>query len=225
MLFASSAFSQSSSKTADVFDLGGRSVRVPAPDQFTDTMINYPHIAGRLIASESPMNEVLTVHVTNDILPQLEKGDDPDLPFFTKVSVAKRLKSADIEAADFQLLVAEFEKQSPGSLQSVIKSTEKRADEGLSNYWGTKAELKFGETKMLGHFNKQSQAISSLFLMNLEIFNRKLTIVGSMSMVHINKRLLYVYVFRIPASDDDPTVVADLTKSWTAKIVAANSKP
>src|SRR5688500_14773661 len=87
-LFAGSICAQS----AETFDLGGRSVRVPAPESFTDTVRNYPRIAERLIASESPQNEVLAVHVTDEILPRIKNGEEPDLPFYTKVSVWKQLK-------------------------------------------------------------------------------------------------------------------------------------
>lgn len=207
---------------ADTYDLGGRAVRVPAPEKFTDTMVLYPRIAGRLIAGESPLNEVLAVHVTDDILPQIKNGEEPDLPFFAKVSVSKRLKAEDVEASDFQTLVAEFEKQSPGLLQSIVKTGEKGAGERLSNHWGGDVSLKFGETRMLGYFDKQPRSISSMFLMNLEMFNRKLVIVGSMSLVHVNKRIIFLYVFRIPSSSTDQEMVADLTKYWTAKTVAAN---
>ena len=202
-------------------DLGGRFVRIPAPDRFTDTMLLFPRIAGRLIASESPLNEVLAVHVTDDILPQLRNGDEPDLPFFTKVSVLKQLRSADVEP-DFQAIKTEFEKQSPGMLQSVVSSGEKGAGERLSKHWGGETNLKIGETRSLGYFDKQPESISALFVMNLEIFDRKMVILGSMSLVHVNKRLLYVYVFRIPTSDNDQNIVTNFTKAWTAKLIAAN---
>ncbi len=220
-LFAQSGFKEISvpSGAASV-ELGGRLVRIPAPENFTDTMVLYPHIAARLIAAESPTNDVLAVHVTNEILSRINNGEEPDLPFYTKVSVSKQLKAADIEALEFQTLTAEFEKQSPGALQSIVKTGEKGAGEALSKHWGTDARLKIGETKMLGYFNKQPQAISSMFLMNLEIFDRKLLVLGSMSLVHVNKRILFLYVFR--TADSDQAVVADFTKSWTAKTVAAN---
>ncbi len=203
-------------------ELGGRSIRIPCPDNFTDTTALFPRIAARLIASESPLNDVLAVHVTDDILPQLKNGYEPDLPFFTKVSVLKQLKGVDVEQLEFQALAAEFEKQSPGMLQSAVRSNEKVSDDRLSKHWGTKTNLKIGETISLGHFDKQPRSISSMFLMNLEIFDRKMIVLGSMSLVNVNKRLLFVYVFRIPTSDNDEEIVTNFTKAWTAKIVSAN---
>ena len=228
LIFAISSLAQTGLRDAPPavptgsIDLGGRSIRIPAPDNFTDTMVLFPHIAGRLIASESPLNEVVAVHVTDEILPRLRDREDLDLPFYTKVSVLKQLKSADIELSEFQLLAAEFEKQSPGMLQSIVKSGEKGTGERLSQHWGGETNLKIGETRTLGYFDKQLHSISSMFLMNLEIFDRPMLILGSMSLVHVNKRLLFVYVFRITSSGKDQDLVAEFTKAWTSKIIAAN---
>ena len=207
---------------ADLYDLGGRSIRIPAPDNFTDTVPTFPRIAARLIASENPMNEVLAVHVINDVLPQIRAGAEPDLPFCTKVSVWKELKSADVSAAEFALLAAQFESQVPGALKTEMPVSEKGVRERLKEHWGTETNLKVGETRMLGHFDKQAQAISSLFLVNLEMFNRKMLVIGSMSLVHVKGRVIFLYVFRFPESGDDPSLVTDFTKAWTAKLIAAN---
>lgn len=207
---------------AEAYDLGSRKVRIPAPDGFVDTMVLYPRIAGRLIASEAPINEVLAVHVTEEIVPAIKTGAEPDLPFYTKVSVMREVKSIDLDDMSFQALIGAFEKQWAGALQEVIKPTEKGAGERLKEYWGRDTELKIGETQTFGFFNKQKQAISSLFTMNVDIFQRKMTVVGSMSMVHTNDRLLFLYVFRVRSPQNDEELVMDLTEKWITKVLAAN---
>ena len=210
------------SQGPQTYDLGGRAVRVPAPESFTDTVTHYPRIAARLIAAESPQNEVLAVHVTDEILPQIKAGGEPDLPFYTKVSVWKQLKGTDVEAFEFRSLSAEFEKQSPATLQSIAKAGETGAGERLTRHWGSEANLKIGETRLLGVFDSQPQSVSSMFLMSLEMFNRKVLVLGSMSLVHVNKRVLFLYVFRRPESAADQDMVAEVTRSWVARMVAAN---
>jgi hypothetical protein len=211
-----------SSVSAVSVELGSRTVRIPAPDRFTDSLLHFPRIAARLMAAESPMNEVLAVHVTDEIVPVLKDRQDPDLPFYTKASVLKEFKNIDVEAAEFQSLAADFEKLSPGSLQSIAKNAEQGTGERLNHHWGTETSLRIGETRMLGYFDKQPQSISSLFIMNAEMFNRKLLILGSMSLVYVNKRVLFLYVFRVPDSADDQSMVTSVTRSWTAKTIAAN---
>lgn len=227
VVFAGTLAAQSVSKernpvSAVSVELGGRTVRIPAPDRFTDSLLHFPRVAARLMAAESPMNEVLAVHVTDDMVPMLKDGQDPDLAFYTKVSVVKDLKASDVEPSEFQSLAADFEKLSPGSLQSIAKNAEQGAGERLTRYWGSDASLRIGETRMLGYFDKQPQTISSLFVMNAEMFGRKLLILGSMSLVHVNNRVLFFYVFRLPNGTDDQDRVTSLTRSWTAKTVAAN---
>ncbi len=226
-LFACSAAAQPVSEgnsriAATSVELGSRTVRLPVPDRFTDSLLHFPRVASRLIAAESPMNEILAVHVADEVVPVLRDGHDPDLPFYTKVSVLKEFKNIDVEPTEFKTLAADFEKMSPGELQTAVKSVERHAGEGLSNYWGTDAAVKIGETRMLGYFDKQDQVLSSLFVMNVEMFGRKLLILGSMSLVHVNKRVLFLYVFRLPTGGDDQGAVTALTRSWTAKTIAAN---
>lgn len=134
----------------------------------------------------------------------------------------KEFKTLDVEPLDFQSLAADFERTSPGSLQSTVKSVEQGANARLADHWGGDVSLRIGETRMLGYFDKQPQVISSLFLMNVEIFNRKMLILGSMSLVYVNKRVLFLYVFRLPNGKDDENAVTGVTRAWTAKTIAAN---
>ena len=222
LFVAPAALGQSSNVSAVSVQLGGRVVRIPTPDKFTDSMLHFPRIASRLIAAESPTNEVLAVHVTDEIVSVLRDGQDPDVPFYTKVSVFKELKGVEVEPWDFNALVSDFEKQSPGALQSVVKKAEKDMGDRLNDFWGSDAGLRIGETRMLGYFDKQPQSISSMFLMNIEQFDRKVVILGSMSLLYVNKRVLFLYVFRIPTGTADQERVEGVTKSWTAKTIAAN---
>lgn len=222
LFVAPAALGQSSNVSAVSVQLGGRVVRIPTPDKFTDSMLHFPRIASRLIAAESPTNEVLAVHVTDDIVPVLRDGREADVPFYTKVSVFKELKAVEVEPWDYNSLVSDFEKQSPGALQAVVKNAEKDMSERLNDFWGSDAGLRIGETRLLGHFDKQPQSISSMFLMNIEQFDRKIIILGSMSMLYVNKRVLFLYVFRVPNGTDDQERVESVTRSWTAKTIAAN---
>lgn len=210
------------SVSAASLDLGTRSVRIPVPDRFTDSMLHFPRVASRLMAAESPANEVLAVHVADEMVSVLKEGQERDLTFYTKVSVLRELKNAEIEPAEFLSLVSDFERLAPGALETVAKNAERGASQRLSDFWGSEAGLKVGETRMLGYFGKQRQAISSLFVMNAEIFDRKILILGSMSLIHVNKRVLFMYVFRVPTGRGDKELVSDLTNSWIAKTIAAN---
>lgn len=204
------------------FDLGGKLVKIPAPANFAETMSRYPQIAGRLIASESPLNDVLAAHIDAATLPMLNDGGEPDIPYYTKVSVPKHLRSADVSLADFRALAAELKRQPPLALQATLKKDESEADARLSGFWGMAANMKVGETRTIGHFNEQDRVISSLFVTNSEAFGRRFAIIGSMSLVLVNDRLIFLYVFRTTTDPRDQEDVIGLTKSWTARTIEAN---
>ena len=52
------------SAAAESFDIGGRRIRVPAPDGFTGVLTRYKHFAPRFTGTESPELEMLAVHVS-----------------------------------------------------------------------------------------------------------------------------------------------------------------
>ncbi|MGD9587809.1 MAG: hypothetical protein AB7Q37_08050 [Pyrinomonadaceae bacterium] len=203
-------------------DLGGKRICIPAPEHFTDTIERFPLIAGRLLASETPLNEVLAAHIDDSILPLLKDGGEPDIPFYTKASVPKHLKSTDISSDEFRALAAELKRQPPLALQSALKKQEADMDSRISEFWGVSANMKVGETRTIGHFNEQPNAISSLFVTHSEAFGRRFLTIGSMSLVHVNDRLLFLYVFRTTADPQDQSAVIDITKGWIARTLQAN---
>lgn len=74
-VFAALLAAQPASRVSAVsVEIGNRTVRLPSPDRFTDAIMHFPRVASRLIAAESPMNEVLAVQVTDEIAPALRKG-------------------------------------------------------------------------------------------------------------------------------------------------------
>jgi len=205
-----------------VHDLGGKRLKIPAPDNFTESMLRYPQIAGRLLASETPLNEILAAHIDNSVLPLLKDGGEPDIPFYTKASVPKHLKATDVSSEDFRTLAGELKRQSPFAVQATLKKEETEIDARVSEFWGMAANIKVGETRTVGHFNEQERAISSLFVTHSEAFGRRFLIVGTMSLVHINERLLFLYVFRTTTDAEDHKAVVDLTKTWITRTLQAN---
>jgi hypothetical protein len=224
-LFAQTSKEVRAPTADDSYRLGSRTVRIPAPDKFTDTMVLYPHIAQILIVSESPGNEVLAAHVADEILPQIKGGAMADLPFYTKVSVMKRVKEMDAVAADFQAAAASIEKQAPTLLTEdgpALNQANKNIQGGLSKLYGTDVGISVSEPKVLGAFNKSSDVISILVLMKVKTRTGEIPLVSSMSLLLVNKRLIFLYAYRAMSGEDDLEILRDFTKAWTAKTVAAN---
>jgi hypothetical protein len=57
---------------------------------------------------------------------------------------------------------------------------------------------------------------------DVQAFGRKKTMLTSLSLVNVNRRLLYVYGYKVFSSESDIRALTDFTKKWTAAILAAN---
>jgi hypothetical protein len=74
----------------------------------------------------------------------------------------------------------------------------------------------------LGFFEKSQNVFSCMMMVNLELNERKVTILGTLSLVNIGKRLIYVYAYKMAPKGEDVAMLRDFTRNWTAAITAAN---
>lgn len=224
-VFASAINAQQNAITTDSYRLGSRTVRIPAPNGFFDVVPRFDQITARFIATESPNNDMLAVHVEDSMAPIFQKGDNPALDFYTKVSVSKRFRTVETSEADFKAMVVSFEKESPSLLDSngpVMKSIVQHSNKGLSELSGTKVEMELDQPTILGYFDKRSDIYSTMILFKIKDPQMPLPMLCGISYVRVNSRLLFVYTYRKFTSERDVDILRDFTKKWTASIIAAN---
>jgi hypothetical protein len=77
-------------------------------------------------------------------------------------------------------------------------------------------------SKIFGTFDKTDRVFSSMILVGTEINGRKVSTLGTMSVVFVNHRLVYVYAYKMSPTEGDVKEMNAFTKKWTARIVAAN---
>jgi hypothetical protein len=222
LLLATTLVAQTSS---DSYQLGNRKVRIPAPEGFVDITTTLDDIASRMRATEDPGNDFLATHVPESFIPKLKVSQNIDLGFYTKVSVSKRARSVDMTPELFASVVAEGEKNAGAYMDPngpLMKNAAKNSGRGLSDLLGTETTVAVTGSKSLGYFEKTDKVFSELVAVNIEIQGRKLSILFSSSFVNVNQRLIFVYVYKMEPKAEDVGIVRDFTKTWTAKIVAAN---
>jgi hypothetical protein len=98
----------------------------------------------------------------------------------------------------------------------------KNADKGLDKYWKQETETKISQPKNLGFFQKEPNLFSGMIMSNIEVMERKRTMLSSVSLLNINKRLVFVYGYKVFSTEADIVALRDFTKRWTAAILAAN---
>ena len=208
---------------ANAFQLGARTVKIPPPEGFTNVFSD--RVAGRFTAIEDSANEALSVHVPDGMVARLKASPDMDLTLYSKVSVFKALKTVDTTPEMFAELATSVEKSVGDYLDpngATVKRAKENSETGLSEYLGTKTKVELTGPKNLGFFDKQSNVLSDLILMNVDISGTKYTILFTVSYLNVNSRLIYVYTYKVLTGANDDEMLRALTKKWTTAILAAN---
>jgi len=209
----------------DLYMVGGREVRIPPPEGFTDAFASLEKYTLLITATESPGLEIVASHVENSIAKRIEKGGNPPLDLYTKVSVDRQLKTVDETPELFAATVAVLEKNFDTYLDPslpLMKSVIKNTDQGLTAEYRREAKLDLKQPRRLGFFEKKADVFSALMITDVQAFGRKKTMLTSLSLVNVNRRLLYVYGYKVFSSESDIRALTDFTKKWTAAILAAN---
>ena len=224
--FVSAAHPQKTVEPAsETFQLGSRTVKIPAPEGFTEVSSRFDRVAARLIATEDPANDTLTSHVSNSMIPKLETTQDRDLEFYTKVSVSKRARTVDLTPAMFGSVVSAFEKNMDTYLDpngSLLKRVEGNTGKSLSDLWGKDVNVQLNQPKHLGFFDKGENVLSSMMFVNVALNDKKYSIISTTSLLNINQRLVFVYAYKMNPAETDVEMLRTFTKNWTAAILAAN---
>jgi len=208
----------------DAYDVGGRKVKIPTPEGFSDGL-RFERYAALISATEYPDLETLASHVFDVTAQKLEKGASPPLEFYTKVSVDKRFKTTDQTPELFTATVATLEKNFDTYIDPngpIVKSMVKGVDKGLTSDAGREAKFDISQPQRLGYFEKSERVFSAMMMNQVKAFGRQKTMLVSISLINVNRRLLYVYVYKVYSSEADIQLVTDTTKKWTSAIVAAN---
>ena len=212
--------------STETYNVGGRQIRIPPPDEYLNVSPRFARIEARLRASQTA-NEFIAAFVPGSIFPDLTASQDIDLKGYALAVVSPRVKSTDLTPQMFKAVVAEIEKNFGTYLDpngAAMKRAAKNSGTKLSEFWGTDINLSVSGVKNLGFFQKTNNAFSGMMLASVKVFDREIENLGTFSIVNVNKRLIFVYAFQNSPVGEDVAKLQTLTKNWTAKIIAANGK-
>jgi len=211
--------------TVETFQLGNVNVKVPAPDGFIGIMSTLDKVVARLRATEAPGNDMLTSHIAKDLLPKYQTNQEQDLDVYTKISVIRSTRTVEITPTMFGEIRTGFENQIDAMLtpdSAVIKSVQGNTGKALSELWGKDTTVKVNEPRNLGFFERSSNTISAAVFLNFDINGRKFSTLATMSMVHVKKRVIAVFTYKMNPKAEDIDFLRSFAKAFNAKIVAAN---
>jgi hypothetical protein len=223
---AAAVSAQKTPPAADNYQFGTARIRIPAPDAFFDVFPRFTAVRDRFIATENPGLTSLAVHVPDLMAAELNKSQDIGLSFYTKVSVSKGLRTTNVTSAQFRTFIATLEEQFDASFDvnaPVIRNSVEKSRKALNKQYGNETDLDISATKNLGFFQNTANVFSGAVLITVEAYGSTIPMVGSLSLIHVKNRIVYVYVYRSLKDEQDPVILRDFTKKWTAAIIAANT--
>lgn len=227
---AASVFGQSGGEvpsSSDVFEIGGRTVRIPPPQGFTKIGLRYGHILSVQEAAEPAENEIFAIHLpTNELSKYLTDYDRaPD--FYTKVVVSRIGRNENITPAAFSAMTIYIEREFAKMTDSdskEMRSGERYVSKNLTSLLERTTKLKFNQPVNLGVFEKDDRVHSTLTLLSLSANKKPYRFLGTVSFVYVNLRLVYLYAYKMNPVDADMEMLRDFTRKWTASIIASNDE-
>jgi hypothetical protein len=214
---------------ASTFQLGRQTIVIPVPMGFEDAASQFESVRTRFATTEAPGNDMLTVHLPHEHCDKLREGEQAAFNFYTKVSVAKRLRDIDYSSEQFADLISTFRKDSAIILDPKspnFKATVENVNKALTTINKQDTRVDFSQPLNLGEFDTRPNVYSIMLLINLKTQNRdgetNTFLAGGLSYVRIKQRLVFVYTYRKYDSAADVQILRDFTREWMGQILAAN---
>ncbi|HKX82610.1 MAG TPA: hypothetical protein VJL58_00190 [Pyrinomonadaceae bacterium] len=214
-----------SAQTPSSFDLGSKTVKIPAPDGFTEITAVLPRVVSRLAATEDEGNEILAIHLPEKLLNKFTFDEERDLEFYAKASIARPAKTMEFTREMFAEYVAKMEKKFDTYLEpdgEMIQRIKGNAEKGITQYWGNNDTVALNQPKSLGFFDKGDDVFSAMLFINVSVGRKKYPLLVTTSSLNINNRLVFLYVYKMSASEKDAATLRTFTRSWTAAVLAAH---
>jgi hypothetical protein len=212
-----------------VFQLGDQVTRIPAPVGFEEGASQFEKIKQHFTATEAPDNDMLAVHLPRADCERLRAGEFGPFDFYTKISIRRAIRGENYSAARFADLVEAFRKSGSQILDingPTMKGIVARLDKSLTELSQQSTEIDLSQPVNLGEFDTRPNVYSVMLLMNFKTKigdeEASVPVLGGLSYVRINQRLVYVYTYRKYKAGADVQTLRDFTKAWIGQILAAN---
>jgi hypothetical protein len=208
--------------------LGAVTVELPTPAGFDEAASRFERVKTFFSATEDPNNEMLAVHLPLADVARLERNEQPEMNFYTKVSVSRRSKETSFDASQLADLISVFEKQGLKLLDTnnpELKEKMRRAEDA-ANDLNKDSTLKMSAPEYLGEFDRTPNTFGVMIMARVSIESggqtKQVLMLCAASFVMVRSRLIYVYAYRRYDSEADLTTLKDFARKWSAQIVAAN---
>ena len=229
MLFGSGISATAQQTASDTFRIGNRQIAIPAPAGFVEAASEIDVIRERLTATEAAGNDFIASHLPKVDFQLLKAGEEIDLTFYTKGSVAKSLKNRIATQADFKTFVEAFKKYFPSYSDpkgTLMKSTLKRASENMSAVNREKTTFSIDKPYNVGEIANTATSygivVLSQFTMTVGDVEQSKLMLAGMSAILVRGKIVFIYTYKNYENEQDIDDLKSFSGTWLKQIAAAN---
>ena len=192
-----------------VYQLGNVTVVIPPPRGFEDMLSRSEEFRQRVGESERLWN--LAAHLPSEAARTFKAGQDISL--YTKVSVSRAGVEADITDGFFAGLVKQQADPAVYDQDFLKKYLAERSQQ---------LGITVDKPVALGVIDQTPNSYSTLAMSTVSTSDRRIDLLFSTSLLHLHRRLIFAYLYRVIESQKDQALVETLTRDWVRSILAAN---
>lgn len=212
-------------KNPDVYRLGTKTVRIPVPVGFTDVtgrIENDRNVFQRFDADGENMT-----YVRDELVSSLQANPRIPLGLHAKGWIPANRRTTDITAKYFAEMVSGMEHNFAAFIDPKSKAMTKAKSQAMAfatKNLDPKATIDFNETENLGFIQKSDRVFSAMAFLSAQVNGQRATTLMTFSFLRLNERLVWVYAYAPSPTEADFKTLPEFTKTWTAGIIAANTK-
>jgi len=205
----------------DKVKVGDQSITIPYPEGFVRFDGNNADVDKIMQSMLPPSNRSLMVVATPADAAKAKAGKPGNLDRFMNIQTLRAAEGEKISLADFKTISGQLEKQftpDGGGIGNIEDEVNKRIKEAKLG-----VDLKLGETKLLGVFDKTDRSVDMGMMMKTKLGDAAPeTMAAGMSFVVVHGKVLFLYVYANFKNADDITWTRNTVKAWRQAIHAAN---
>ena len=218
--------SAAQSAAQDSLKIGTQTIVIPPPSGFVNAYSRIPAIKSHFDANPDKEGKTLAVYIPSSVALKIEKGEMiGSLDFYATVDSMNSVADVEVTPQMFAEFRAEVEKTIGAELDpkgKTVTTAVANMRRALTEQTGQPSNFDIQQPINLGFFDKQPKILSVMILATLRVGDRTMPMVGARSWIVINKRIVYINIYKLLTGDNDVSIVLDFTKQWTASILAAN---
>lgn len=203
-------------------DVGGKNIAVPAPAGLVDAAAAGPKAVAFAESVTPKSNRALLLFIPQDQLASLASDEKPVLMKYAMLQSNRQFNDRDV-SPDMFSFVSRFVKSQILGKEAVLNQAIK---EGAKEGAAEAKNISVGETKPLAMIRDDKRAMSSLLLLKVAYAkdgtNLEIPLLSTMSLVHLQSRLLYVYVYTVYLDETDLNWIRTTTEQWLKDMLDAN---